>query len=92
MRNVEVKLIRGPVVKALVRALLIVESEPSRESFGVSVYSATVARIRFDPGSRAYMETRLTCNHCGREHYVRENDIVPECSACRKETDWRPNR
>ena len=32
MRNVELNLIRGPVVKARVTPLLVVESEPSRES------------------------------------------------------------
>jgi hypothetical protein len=58
--------------------------------FCVSVYSATVARLRFDPGTRAFMEAQLACVRCGKKRLqVSENEIVPECSGCGKRTAWR---
>ena len=58
--------------------------------FCVSVYSATMARLRFDPGTRAFTEGRLHCSHCGRKKcHVAENGIVPDCPVCETKTDWR---
>jgi len=58
--------------------------------FCVSVYSATLARIRFDPGTRAYVDAHLKCESCGDKiQDVGIGEMVPECSDCGQETNWQ---
>ncbi|MBK1834959.1 nitrate/nitrite transporter NrtS [Roseibacillus ishigakijimensis] len=58
--------------------------------FCVSTYSATSAKIRFDPGTRAYLATRLKCVNCGvTEIAVEEGDLIPPCPHCQEKTDFR---
>lgn len=56
--------------------------------FFVSIYNATATRLRFDPGVRAVVSTRLTCRKCLHTFDVKKEQIVPECSKCGKETRW----
>lgn len=57
--------------------------------FCVSVYSATISRLRFDPGVRAPASADLKCKSCGKgEQHVEEGAIVDECPGCGKHTHW----
>ena len=58
--------------------------------FCVSVYSATAARLRFDPGTRADVDALLACAHCGKANrQVKKGELVEECVSCGVNTDWR---
>ncbi|MCF7499463.1 nitrate/nitrite transporter NrtS [Pseudoalteromonas sp. L1] len=60
--------------------------------FFVSVYSATIARLRFDPGTRAWVEAQLSCGKCNKVSlHVLKNHLVGECSKCRDKTLWYKN-
>ncbi|MGE9266521.1 MAG: nitrate/nitrite transporter NrtS [Verrucomicrobiales bacterium] len=58
--------------------------------FCVSLYSATSAKMRFDPGTRAYAELRLRCQHCQQsELSLRKGELIPPCPICLEKTDWQ---
>ncbi len=58
--------------------------------FCVSVYSATSAKMRFDPGTKAYVATRLLCEACHHtEITVEAGELVPQCPECLQKTSWK---
>ncbi len=57
--------------------------------FLVSIYSATAARLRFDPGVRAAANAHLSCSACSTSTIdLKKNDIIPECPNCKDHTHW----
>lgn len=58
--------------------------------FCVSVYSATKAKMLFDPGTRALVDAHLHCKTCQKkDQMVRRGEIIPVCPACEDRTQWR---
>ena len=57
--------------------------------FCVSVFSATKAKMSFDPGTRALVAAHLSCKTC-RKHKqeVGRDEIIAECPTCGEHTRW----
>jgi len=57
--------------------------------FCVSVYSATQAKMLFDPGTRALVDAQLRCKTCNETvRIVHRDEIIPECPTCMNHTLW----
>lgn len=58
--------------------------------FCVSVFSATKAKMQFDPGTRALVDAHLHCKTCHKhDQEVVRGDVIPECPTCGERTWWR---
>ena len=59
--------------------------------FLVAAYSATSARLSFNPGTQAAAGANLFCASCeNTEITVEKNDIIPQCPRCKNGTHWKP--
>lgn len=58
--------------------------------FLVAAYSATSARLSFNPGAQAVAGAKLFCASCeDTEIAVEKNDIIPQCPRCKNGTHWK---
>jgi len=57
--------------------------------YSVTTYTATAMKVEFQIGTKAVIQADLKCSKCGKEIYVAQNELIPECSKCGIKTHWK---